>query len=314
MISRTLLLSCAAAIVLGASTARAQTFPGDDRYAPLPCGAGVMIDAHRDQAGALGERDIVGDVLTPAGFRASDDQFVYFRMRLDQDPAPAKNPRPFAWAFEIDIDGNRSSYELLVVLDGSSKTIAVHRNATTTLQNDPNDPPDTPPVATFPFATHGRSVSAAGSSYGADADFFLDLAVPWATLEPLGLTRTKPVVVWAVTATNGASLNGDLACHDGAGGAPNLSSAAPQPTALDPVVDTDRDGWSDATEISAGTDPNNASSHPSGTPPPLAGAPPPVLQGAGGCTSARAAAPSIGLGAWLAVAIAARVRRRVTAR
>ena len=77
-------------------------------------------------------------------------------------------------------------------------------------------PADDPPVATFPFATHGRWLLAPSSRYGNDEDFFLDIAIPWTTLEPLGLMRTTPIVVWAATSSSPSSLNGDFACHDGA--------------------------------------------------------------------------------------------------
>lgn len=70
----------AAALVSGiiglATTASAQTFPASGNYSPLPCGAGYMIDAHRDQSSALRERDIVGDNLAFAGYRASDSEFL----------------------------------------------------------------------------------------------------------------------------------------------------------------------------------------------------------------------------------------------
>jgi hypothetical protein len=297
------------AIVAMTGTARAQTFPGDDRWAPLPCGGGIMTDAYRDQSAALRERDIVGDTLGAAGYRASDDKFVYLRLRLDDNPAPGGALRPFAWGFELDTNGDRSNYEVLLILNGSTKNVAVHKNSTTTLANDPNDPADEPPVATFPFATHGRTVLAASSKYGGDDDYFLDIAIPWATLEPLGVTRTAPLVVWAATSSNASSLNGDFACHDGASGAPKLSTIAPPPTTLDPGVDTDGDGWADAVEISSGTDPRNPSSKPAGTPPPLGGVSDPVLAGAGGC--GYASQPS-GMVALTAIALAAlsRLRRR----
>jgi len=288
MIAKTLSISVAAAlaIVAFAGRAGAQTFPADDRWSALPCGTGVMVDGHRDQSGALDERDIVGDTLAPAGYRASDTNFVYLRMRVDGNPISGKSLRPFAWGFEFDLDANRSTYELLVILRGSDQTIAVHRNTTTTLPNDPADPADDPPVITFPFSTHGRSLVAPGSRYGGNDDYFVDLAVPWTTLEPLGLTRTTSMVAWVATSSAATNLNGDFACHDGAtGGAPRLSTIAPQPTALDPFVDTDGDGWTDAVEIASGTDPRNPASHPGGTPPPPGGAPvDPVLEGAGGCS------------------------------
>jgi hypothetical protein len=278
-------------IVAFAATAHAQAFPGNDKYSPLPCGGGVMTDGHRDQSGALRERDIVGDTLGPAGYRASDDKFLYLRLRLDADPAPGGALRPFGWGFEVSTDTNRSTYEVLIFLSGSSKNIAVYKNTTTTLADDPNDPPDEPAVATFPFSTHGRTSIASSSKYGGDNDYFLDLAVPWATIEPLGLGRTTALTVWAATSSNASSLNGDFACHDGTTGAPKLSVIAPPATTLDPNVDSDGDGWSDAIEVSSGTNPNSAASKPSGTPPPLGGVEDPVLAGAGGCAYG-AAGPS----------------------
>jgi hypothetical protein len=300
---------CIAATMLVTRAASAQTFPADDRWAPLPCGGGVMTDGHRDQSSALRERDIVGDALGAAGYRASDDKFVYLRLRLDDNPAPGGVLRPFAWGFELDLNGDRSNYEILISVAGSTKNIAVHRNTTTTLPNDPNDPADEPAVGTFPFATHGRAVVAQSSTYGGDADYFLDIAVPWSTLEPLGLTRTTPLVVWAATSSNASSLNGDFACHDGASGPPKLSAIAPPPTTLDPGVDSDGDGFSDAVEVSSGTDPKNPASKPAGVAPPLGGATDPVLAGAGGCSYAVSSD-----GSWLAVLLALTAASRSGAR
>jgi hypothetical protein len=286
--------------------ARAQSFPADDRWAPLPCGKSVMFDPRRDQSGAIDERDIVGDDLAPAGFHSADATFAYLRVRLDEDPAPKGVPRPFSWGFAIDLDGNRSTYELLVLVDGSAKQVVVRRNSATTIPNSPNDPADDPPITTFPFSTHARSV-ATSSRYGGDPDYFLEVAVPWSTLEPLGLTRTKPLVIWAATSSVATGLDGDLACHDGASGAPQLSSGAPPPTTLDPIVDTDGDGFPDANEVAAGTNPNDGASHPSGSPPALNSTP--VLEGAGGCAFGHARATWFGLSILSACALLARRRR-----
>lgn len=303
---RTTSIAALVAAVLATGSARAQSFPGNDRYLELPCGGGPMTDGHRDQSGALRERDIVGDTLAPAGHRAADDKFLYIRMRLDDDPAPGGVLRPFAWGFELDTNATRSTYEVLIIVSGATKNVAVYKNTTTTVPDDPNDPADEPPVATFPFATHGRTV-VAPSRYGGDNDYFLELAVPWATLEPLGLTRTAPLTVWAATSSNGTSLNGDFACHDGASGAPKLSTIAAPPTTLDPVVDTDGDGWSNAVEVSSGTNPNDPNSKPSGTPPVLGADP--VIEGAGGCGVAGSSTGSLPLVAGALAACLARRRR-----
>jgi hypothetical protein len=196
-----------------------------------------MTDGYRDQAGAFSERDIVGVDAAPAGYRAFDANFLYLRMRLDQDPAPAATPRPFSWGFEFDLDGVPSTYELLIALNGTPAQIAVYRNTTTTLPNDPADPADLPALATFPFATHGRSVVAAGTMNGGDADYFLDLAIPWSALGAVGFTAATTLRVWTASSSNDNLLNGDFACHDGAGGgAPMLTVIPTRTIAIDPAV------------------------------------------------------------------------------
>ena len=113
--------------------------------------------------------------------------------------------------------------------------VSLYRNTTTTLNNDPNDPADTPPVATYAFATHGRTRGATGSSFGGDGDFFIDIAIPWADLASVGIDRDTSVVAWAGSSSIATSLDGDLACHDGTTGAPTLSGTGPDCTVLDPA-------------------------------------------------------------------------------
>jgi hypothetical protein len=61
--------------------------------------------------------------------------------------------------------------------------------------------------------------------------------VPWSDLAPLGLAPTTRITVWAASSTNVDRLDGDFACHDGAGGTatPTLSQAASAPIAPDPA-------------------------------------------------------------------------------
>jgi len=256
-----------------AGTALAQSFPPDSAFVPLHCGDAVMTDRYQDESGAIDERDIVGDSDHAAGYRAVDAQFLYLRMRLDADSIPGGTIRPFAWGMEIDIDGDRTDYEILGLVDGVSGNVLLYRNSTTTLPNDPTDPADTPAVATYPASSHARSSTAAGTSNGANPDFFITIALPWADLGPLGLDRDTPVVVWAASSSSSNTLNGDFACHDGATGEPTLSGTGSDHTVLDPVIDSDNDGVPDAEEVEAGTDPNDPTSRPGGN----------ALAGGGGC-------------------------------
>jgi MYXO-CTERM domain-containing protein len=267
----------AASVAGGGRELAAQTFPGDDAYAPLLCGSDPMTDLFRDESGAIDERDIVGDDGAAAGWLALDDDFLYLRLRLDADPAPGGAPRPFAWGMEFDLDGDLTTYEVLIRVDGNSGDVAVYENTVTTVPNDPNDPADEPPVADFDFATHGGSAAAAGSSFGGNDDFFLDIAAPWSALEPLGMTPSTTVVAWAASSSSRNSLNGDFACHDGSTGEPSLSDIA-----SDPTVPGDPD-------------------------PPPPGSGDTVLEGGGGCRTAGAGGGPL---AWLALAWLALLSRR----
>jgi|GEM_PF-2519394 len=224
-------------VVLTSATAHA--FPDDASYRPLRCHGGVMTDLLADQPPALGERDVIGDSDAPAGLRAADAQFLYLRLRVDRDPAPLGAVRPYAWGMAFDLDGDRTTYELLITADGIATpdgTVTVFTNHTTTIANSLADPADLPEAASFAFSDAGRAI-AAGSTIGNDADFFVDLAVPWTTLAPLGLDRDTPTYVWAGSSTVRNALDGDLACHDGRGGAARLDAIASDPTTGDPTRD-----------------------------------------------------------------------------
>ena len=232
------ILACC--VVLPATASAQVAFPPDPSWTALRCGGAPMADRFQDQAGAVDERDIVGDAAAPAGLRAADATYLYLRMRLNRDPAPGGAVRPFAWGMQFDLDGDLTSYELMVVasgIGGAAGTVSVYRNTTTTLPNDPNDPADLPAAATSPFAMTARSVTAPGSTFGGNADFFLDFAVPWSTLVSLGLDRDTVTYVWAATSSAASNLDGDVACHAGASGPARLDGTAPNQTTGDPAQD-----------------------------------------------------------------------------
>jgi hypothetical protein len=195
-----------------------------------------MIDAYRDQPGAVDDRDVVGTVAAPAGLRAVDAQFLYLRLRLDASPAQGQGLRPFGWGFEISTDGNPANYEILIAADGNGGTIDLFRNTTTTIADSPADPADQR-VASYPFAQNGRVVDAGPSLFGGGNDAFLDMAVPWSDLTPLGLTPTSLVTIWAGSSSAADRLDGDLACHDAGGttNLPRLSGNPPAPVTPDPT-------------------------------------------------------------------------------
>ncbi len=225
-------------IAAAALPARAAVmFPPDTQWVPFHCGTQVMTDAFADDAGFLKERDLVGDPANAAGYHASDATYLYLRIRLDEDPSPGGALKPSAWGYEFDLDNNPSTYELLVIVDGTGTggpIVAIYANTATTVANSPTDPANTPPIATYPFSMNARSIVAPGSMYGNTADYFLDFAVPWSDLVPQGLDHTTSVHVWAGSSSAPDNLNGDLACHDGTGSTAMLNGTASTATPADP--------------------------------------------------------------------------------
>src|SRR5687768_5443117 len=114
------LAGCASEPATGAVSRHVLVPPVDSAFVPFRCGGGVATDPVGDAAGAGQHRDAVGSAGRPAALRASDDTFLYLRLRLDDDPRQAVDDlRPFGWGFLIDGDGDSATYELLGVLEGT---------------------------------------------------------------------------------------------------------------------------------------------------------------------------------------------------
>jgi len=257
------------------ATPASAAFPPDSDYVPFTCDRTPMGDRPADTAGAVASEDVVGDSGNPAGLRASDDQNLYLRLRVEGDPAPGGVLGASAWGFAFDLDGDLTNYEVLVMIDntaGAGGNVLVYRNTTITVANSPDDPADSPAAASFTFAANARTVVAGGSRFQGTDDFFIDFQVPWSSLVPLGLDKPTPVSVWAGSSTVPDALDLDLACHDDATGTATLDGSSSDDTTGDPAQDPD--------------------------PPPPAGDI--ELEGGGGCSAGGGACPWLVVGALLA--------------
>lgn len=140
-------LACFAFFSLAATEATAQpVFPPADEYWPVSCGTSATVEG--DPAGdgtPADHRDIVGDATRPAAFLYSDDDYLFLRMRLNA--TPLKSPtelKPFGWGFEADTDGDLSTYEYLMMLNGirNPDELTLQQNTVSGTVNDPSETAD----------------------------------------------------------------------------------------------------------------------------------------------------------------------------
>jgi len=264
------LLIAGAALV---TPARAQNFAGA-QWIPLTMSAAPVGDPVGDAVGGGGERDIVGDAANPAAFIFQDAQYMYFRLRVSGDPIQNGSFRQFGWGCVVEADNNAQTYEFLAVVNGiepngpGSENDAVEWawNQTTTSPNSVGDVANATPVAQLQRSVHTRVVDA-GSTFGGNPDFFIDWAVPLATIRAGGGPDTAPGVPSGTklrfacgTSNNARDYSADPAC------ALANNQCTLENTLSDPFIcndtgcaplDSDSDGVPDVIEVQKGTNPNN---------------------------------------------------------
>jgi hypothetical protein len=259
-----------------AAPAAAQTFPADDSadWVAFDCGDVPSFDPRGDVPDYDGYEDVVGDATAPAVHRAVDADFLYLRLRVDA---------------AVDL-----ATELVADALTASPTVRLLRNTETTVIDSPRDPSDME-LGTFALDTHVRTSAAPSDIGGPDA--FVAVAVPLSALAPLAITPDTELRLWAGTTRAGNFIDGDLACHDSAGGSgsPPLDGSSSDAEPLDPDGGDDDPGNDDPGSDDPGSDDPGGDDGPR-------------LEGGGGC--AAAAGGSLLLPLVAAFALRRRHRRR----
>ncbi|MSP55603.1 MAG: hypothetical protein EXR69_08375 [Myxococcales bacterium] len=253
---------------LGALPSRAWAWPADDAWVPLEQGGSGVLDIAGDHeqgdSTVDGSVDLVGDASpdpdAAAGYWAVDDDNIYMRMRVDEDPRNGTDQLRFSnWAFLIDTDGGDDYEYLFGVLGlGSSSLVGIYENTADTAGVSAAADAVVGTVVTS-LSSELLRVSEADTSVNSALDYFIDLSWPrddLAAMVGTDLDGELRVVVGTNTSPVPNQVANDCAGHDDSDALGSIADC------LGDVIgiDRDADGLSDSEEIRAGTDPTDGDS------------------------------------------------------
>jgi hypothetical protein len=232
-----LAVALAAVLALGGRPAHATGNPDFDNapWADLGCTVG---DAAGDES--PNSADLVGNAAFPAAYFALDANYLYFRYRLNGSPSgpngfsqnawvalmqvPSGNP--FQYQFELALNGNSADDDFGNTGSGKGDTIELWKNTVASnIDFSPlfNDSAEIRLLAQkYDFAS-GATVNTTplarlrptgdGSTFGGNADAFLEFAFPVASLLAKGVVATPADLLNSLylpaTSTNSNSYNKD---------------------------------------------------------------------------------------------------------
>ncbi len=179
-------------------------------FQPLSCNAGVEPAGDESPSST----DLVGDSTHPAAYYAFDDNYLYFRFRVDKVPTGPRGFDQYAWVSLLQVpSGDPFQYQYELSLNGKGSdddfgnaggqqgdTIEIWKDTSpenvdfSPLFNDPAElrlfaqrhdyagplTANTTPLARIIAVTDG-------STFGGDADYFIDVAFPVSVLIAKGV-------------------------------------------------------------------------------------------------------------------------------
>lgn len=189
----------------------AMAWPIAGQWIPIYKGGALLQDPSGDASGA---RNVVSDLTHDAAFIFNDGTYIYFRLRLDQDPSGQGGQgalQSFGWGIEIDTNNDPGNYEWLFMVDGISRSevVTLWQN---TAQGRLGDASDKPEILQASVPLSGNyQVSPADTAINGETDYFLDWRFPAATFKQIsGLSDSTPLrLFWgSSSSTNNLTSSG----------------------------------------------------------------------------------------------------------
>ncbi|MBI3070996.1 MAG: hypothetical protein HYY84_02610 [Deltaproteobacteria bacterium] len=208
-------------------------WPDAGSWVPVRKGAVFLVDpnssAEGDDFNTTDHRNLVGDAgFNPTAYFFRDADFLYFRLRVDDDPIQSApiNFKSFGWAIEINTDGGvdcngyLKEYHAYCMLDGTGNgdNVAIRRNTTMGSIGDPSDSAEEEviqyPLSTYPYARSSKADGDAGaphfqSSINGTQDYLIDIACRIIALEcaTVSPTSTMRFIFGTSNSTQGISAD-----------------------------------------------------------------------------------------------------------
>ncbi|MBF0118989.1 MAG: DUF11 domain-containing protein [Desulfobacterales bacterium] len=237
---------------------KAFAWPSANEWVPFYKNGAIVQDSISDTNGT---RNIVSDSTHAAGFIFNDGTYLYFRLRLDDDPTGSGGQgflKPYGWGIEFDTNKNSNDYEWLMILNGIDKTesIMLEQNTVTGTLNDPSDKAEVINSQNTLSASNYRIVLADTSINGSQ-DYFIDWLFSYSAFkQATGLTDTSPVRAFlgSSPSTNNLTENGgDLVGTDLVSGFSDyLTPYGKKPTTGEVLFVSDLSGNGDVTKYCRG--------------------------------------------------------------
>ncbi|MBW7474867.1 carboxypeptidase regulatory-like domain-containing protein [Paenibacillus oenotherae] len=192
-------------------------FPSNSQFVPVLLQGAPVSDPVKDVS--PDETDIVGSSQYPAVYYAYDGTNVYFRIRLNADPRAQSAFKNFIWGVLFDTDNNPSAYEWALIVNGKRSQINLIQNPNPgtnsfsggSSKND--DLEDSQIAVSRPIVNYDLARAKPtedGSSFGGDADYFIDFFIDKTTLfSQLKITDQTALRFTFFTSANSNKFNKD---------------------------------------------------------------------------------------------------------